>query len=275
MVNVALCSFPKVREEGEPSSPHPNKWKNSYMTNPKEELRVYLKRLINRLLYIKGLNKQIKLLKEWETPNRIVALEIGAYFFRLVGFSFNRTLLIELCMLFDDREEKCIIDWLVKAKEHSKALEPSIHSIENGTREILTPEVYQKIVTEQQEIIVSKKEVIDRVKGQRDTVLAHSDAKYFNDPDDLYVKFPLSTEEIDDLIATATATETLRMQHVYLFESDLDIQVHTTSNIDTILWHTRGFNRVRHDKRAESLYPYLYKLDDFEEKLKEHLEKNV
>jgi hypothetical protein len=30
---------------------------------------------------------------------------------------------------------------------------------------------------------------------------------------------------------------------------------------------------VWEDKRAESLYPYLYKLDDYEEKLKEHLSK--
>ncbi len=28
------------------------------------------------------------------------------------------------------------------------------------------------------------------------------------------------------------------------------------------------------DKRAVSLFPYLYKLDDFEEKLKEHLKNN-
>jgi hypothetical protein len=50
------------------------------MVNPKLELRDYLKKLIIRLLYIKGMNKQLKLLKEWETPSRIIALEIGAYF---------------------------------------------------------------------------------------------------------------------------------------------------------------------------------------------------
>ena len=88
------------------------------MQDPKNEIRDYLNKLIHRLLYVKGLNKQLKFLKEWETPNRIIALEIGSYFFRLAGFSFYRTLLIELCLLLDDREEKCIVDFLIKTKEY-------------------------------------------------------------------------------------------------------------------------------------------------------------
>jgi hypothetical protein len=57
-----------------------------------------------------------------------------------------------------------------------------------------------------------------------------------------------------------------------LFESDLEIQVHAISNIDKILLHTCTFDRVWHDKRAKSLYSYLCMLDNYEEKLKEHLE---
>jgi len=102
------------------------------MTNPKKELRDYLKILIHRLLYIKGINKQLKLIKEWEIPERVAALEIGSYFYKLVAFSFNRTLLIELCLLLDGREEKSIVDWLTKALEHSKAIEPTIFNAENN-----------------------------------------------------------------------------------------------------------------------------------------------
>jgi AbiU2 len=172
-------------------------------------------------------------------------------------------------MLFDDREERCLNDWLIKAKEHSKSIEPKKYNPQSGIREPFKIKTYQKIISEHQELIASKKDIIERVKGHRDKALAHSDASYFNEPDDLYVKYPLNLEEIEDLITTAS--EILRTQHVYLFESDLDIQVHTTSNIDTILWHIRGFKRVWQDKRAESLHPNLYKLDDYEEKLKEHL----
>lgn len=239
------------------------------MENPKEELRQYLNKLIHRLLYVKGLDNQLKLLKEWETPRRIEAIEIGSYFFRLVGFSFYRTILIELCLLLDSREDKSIIDWLEKAKEHAKAIEPTIYNTDNERREIIDPEAYQKIITEHQNLIEEKKDIIKNIKSRRDTSLVHSDARYFNNPDDIYVNFPLSTDELQSVIETAR--HILRMQHVYLFESDLDIQVLATSNIDTILWHSRAFKRVWFDKRATSLYPYLYKLDDYEEKLKEHL----
>lgn len=242
------------------------------MQNPKSELRKYLNVLINRLLYIKGLDYQLKLLKEWETPKRMIALETGAYFFKLVSFSFNRTILIELCMLLDDREKKGIVDWLFKAKQFAKSLEPTKYNSDTGKREIMKTAFYRNIVTNQQKLISSKKNIIDRVKGRRDKALAHSDARYFNEPDDLYEKFPLSNVEIDDLIVTLT--EILRMQYVYLFESNLDIKVYATSNVDTILLYTRAFKRVWFDKRAKSLYPYMYKLDDYEEKLKEHLEKN-
>jgi len=243
------------------------------MKDPKNEIRDYLKKLIHRLLYVKGLNKQLKLLREWETPNRIIALEIGSYFFRLVGFSFYRTLLIELCMLLDDREEKCINDFLIKANENAKAIEPKRLNPESGKRELTNFTEYQNVITEQQKLINSKKNIIDNIKGRRDSSLAHSDAKYFNNPDDIYVKYPLSNENIEEIIELTT--EILRMQHVYLLDSDLDIQVHATSNIDTILWHTRGFNRVWFDKRASDLHPMLYKLDDFEERLQEFLNKKT
>lgn len=242
------------------------------MTNPKEELRDYLKKLILRLLYVKGLSKQLNLLKEWETPTRITALEIGSYFFKLVGFSFYRTLLIELCMLIDDREKRCIVDWLEKAKEHARAIEPSIYNSDKEQRVALNVEEYQQIICEQQELINSKKEIIEKIKGLRDSTLAHSDAKYFNNPEEVYIKFPLSNDDIDIIIETAT--DILRMQHVYLLKSDLDIQVHAASNIDRVLCYLRAFDRVWRDERTKSLYPYLYKLDNYEELLKEHLLQN-
>jgi len=242
------------------------------MQNPKNEIRVYLNKLIQRLLFIKGLNKQLKLLREWETPNRIIALEIGSYFFRLVGFSFYRTLLIELCMLLDDREKKSILDFLVKAKEHSKAIQPKRFSVTKFKREPVNFQEYQRIIEEHQKLLNSKDDIIKNVIGRRDTSLAHSDAKFFNNPDDTYVKYPLSDENIDELIDLST--EILRTQHLYLMDADLDIQVYATSNIDTILWHTRGFNRVWFDKRATELNPGLYKLDDYEERLKKLQNKN-
>jgi hypothetical protein len=116
----------------------------------------------------------------------------------------------------------------------------------------------------------SLKVILSNIKGIRDKTLAHSDARYFNNPEDIYQKFPLTIKDIKTVIDKAT--EILRMQHVYSFKSDLDIKIHAISNIDTILVHIRAFDRVWHDKRTKSLFPTLYKLDNYEEKLKEHLE---
>lgn len=238
------------------------------MRNPKIELRKYLNKLIHRLLYIKGLNYQLKLLTEWETPKRIVALQTGAYFFKLVVFSFNRTMLIELCMLLDDREKKGVVDWLSKAKRFAKSLEPKLYNPDTDKYEIVKSSLYQNIISKHQKLLGSKKELIYRVKGRRDKALAHSDARYFNKPEDLYVKFPLSIKDVDDLIEILT--KILKAQYNYLIGGDLDINIYATTNVDTILLNTRAFKRVWFDKRAASLFPYLYKLDDFEEKLKEH-----
>jgi hypothetical protein len=239
------------------------------MQNPKNELRRYLNQLIRRLLYIKGLSYQLKLLKEWETPKREIALEKGAYFFKLVSYSFNRTMLIELCMLLDDRERKDVVDWLSKARRFAKSLEPKLYNIDTGKYEIVKTTLYQNSLSKHQKLLDSKKRLINRVKARRDKALAHTDAKYFNKPEDLYVRFPLSIKDIDDLIETLT--KILKAHYNYLIGGDLDIKVYATTNVDTILVNTRAFNRVWFDNRAVTLFPYLYKLDDFEEKLKEHL----
>jgi len=86
------------------------------MTDPKKEIREYLSKLIDQLLYIDGLDEQLKIIKDWESIDKYEALNHGGYFFRLVTYSFNRTILIELCKLFSDKEQKSIIDFLKKLK---------------------------------------------------------------------------------------------------------------------------------------------------------------
>jgi len=241
------------------------------MQNPKTELKNYLNKLIHRLLYIKGLNYQLKILKEWETSERLISLEMGAYFFKLVVFSFNRTILIELCMLLNDREKRGIVDWLSKAKQHTKSLEPKLFNHDTNQYEVVKPLLYHNIISKHQKVLEQKKELINRIKGRRDKALAHSDARYFSKPEDIYVKFPLSIKDVDDLIETIT--DILKEQYLYLIGGDLDINVYATTNVDTLLLNARAFKRVWHDKRAKLLFPYLYKLDNFEEALKEHLNK--
>lgn len=246
-------------------------YQGNKMCVPKEKIRDYLKKLIRQLLFVKRLEKQLKLISEWETPSRIVALNIGSHFFRLVSYSFYRTVMIELCKLFSDKEQKSIIDFLNYANKHSSVIEPSRFNPDSQAREIVSNEDYIKVIEGQVSLIESKQEIISNLKAYRDKMLVHSDAKYFEDLKKLYEKYPLEVSQIDELITTAK--DILESHHVYLLESHLEIEVHSTSDVDTVLNHTRALKRVWEDKRAKTLYPYLYKLDDYEEKVKEHLAK--
>jgi len=234
------------------------------MSEPKEGVRTYLNKLIRQFLFVKSLDKQLKLISEWETPQRFVALNIGSHFFRLVTYSFNRTILIELCKLFSDKEQKSIVDFLNIVKKHSRVIGPSRFNPESQNREETMQEDYLNVIDDHIKLIESKQEIISNLKAHRDKILTHSDAKYFDDLEKLYEKYPLEASEVDELITTAK--NILECHHVYLLESDLKIEVNSTSDVDTVLWHTRAFKRVWEDKRATSLYPYLYKLDDYEEK---------
>jgi hypothetical protein len=242
------------------------------MDYPKEEIRDYLNKLIRQLLFIKSLDKQLKLISEWESPQRIVALNIGSHFYRLVTYSFNRTIMIELCKLFSDKEQKSIVDFLNCAKKYFEVIEPTRFNPEKQTRDKTDVNEYLKVIDGNIKLVESKHDIITNLKGHRDKILAHSDAKYFNDLKKLYEKYPLESKEIDDLISIAK--EILECHHVYLLDSHLEIEVHSTSDVDTILWHTRGFDRVWHDKRVVPLNPGLYKVDDFEERLNDLINKN-
>jgi len=231
------------------------------MTNPKKEIREYLNDLIKRLLFIKGLDRQLKIIKDWESANRVESLNIGAYFFRLVAYSFNRTILIELCKFFSDREEKSIIDFLKKAREHSPSIEPAKLKPLSLKREKLKPEIYLVIIDKHEKLIASQKEVINNLNNHRDKALAHSDAKYFADLEKLYEKFPLETKEIDELMEIAT--DILRNQNNCLFEYGLDIIVDSSRGVNNVLQYVRAYKRILDDEDLNGANFLKYKWDDY------------
>lgn len=87
------------------------------MEDPKKQLNEYLNNLIFRYLHIHSLNHQVSLILEWESPGKLQTLNIGSHFFNLTINNFSRTVLLELCKLVSNREQKSLIDWLRKAKE--------------------------------------------------------------------------------------------------------------------------------------------------------------
>ncbi|MHB2154386.1 AbiU2 domain-containing protein [Calditrichota bacterium GD2] len=220
------------------------------MENPEKQLKEYLEKLIFRFIYIHSLHKQVLLILEWERPDRIIALQIGSYFFELTLFSFRRTIILELCKLLSEREDKSLLDWLKKAKKNAKALKPSVYSPgikTSDSRRILKPYEYIEIIEKQISNIHKYDSIIQTLITRRDKDIAHSDRTYFNEPKKLHDLFPISDLDISSLLNTIS--EILRRHYSLLFHADITLDVSSTSNVDTVLTYIRAFDRVWHDKR--------------------------
>lgn len=231
------------------------------MINPKKEMRDYLNNLIQQQFFINGLNKQLKIFQDWKTDDRVESLNIGAYFFRLVTYSFNRTIIIELCKLLSDKEGKSITDFLIKSKGHYNSIEPTTFNTTLQQREKIKKVEYLKTIEEQENIIFSKKDIINNIKAHRDKVLVHSDASYFKDRNKLYEDYPFYVNQVDELL-TITG-DILNSHHIMLLESDLEMEISSLSNVDSILTYVRAYHRIINDPAMEKHDPLKYKWDDY------------
>lgn len=235
------------------------------MNNPKVELRQYLDKLIHRYLNIKSMNQQLRSILEWKTPTRIEALNLGSYFFQLVAYSLERTVLVELSMLLSQREERSLLDWLKKTREHTAAVKPTRYNphYSGGDREPIKLREYRALIDDQIAQLDARKGTIERIKARRDKAIAHLGKAYFDDPKALYRDYPLSDNDIDDLMEVVSGI--LRKHHSCLFEADIRMEVSSVHTVDTVLQYTRAFMRVRKDFDLieKGFMPKLYMGEDY------------
>ncbi len=173
------------------------------MTDPQTELSTYLENLIFRCLHIDSLNRQVKQILEWETSERIVALDMGSHFFELSLYTYSRTVLLDIYKLVSEDEDKSLIDWINKVKEHCSSLDISIFDPETNNinrRRELSNDEYIKIADTHLELIKKHSTTIKNLKGRRDSVITHTDRAFFNDPRKMLDKFPLTDIDIDSLL---------------------------------------------------------------------------
>ncbi len=221
------------------------------MQKPEKQLKEYLKKIIFRFLYIHSLHKQVLLISDWQKPGRIEAIQIGSYFFELTLYSFRRTIILELCKLLSEKEDKSLLDWLKKAKQNVKALSPSVYTSgvkSDGSRKVLEPDEYIRLIEEQICVIRRYDCLLNTMKTWRDKDIAHSDRAYFNDPSKLNDLFTVSDLDIRCLLGDVG--EILRKHYSLLFHGDINLDVSSSSNVDTVLKYVRAFDRVWHDKRV-------------------------
>lgn len=220
------------------------------MNDPQKELAKYLEILIFRCLHIDSLNRQIKQILEWETPERIETLKTGSHFFGLSLYTFSRTVLLDLYKLVSDGEDKSLIDWLNKAKEHCSSLDVSkfdLKSSSKNRRTELSNEEYIQIIDGHLDLIQNHSKTIQNLKGRRDTVIAHTDRTFFNDPNKMLDRFPLTDIDIDSLLDSIKVI--LHDHHSLLHHADVSMEVKALTDVESILKNVRAFRRVWKDKR--------------------------
>jgi len=218
------------------------------MREPKTELRSYLDKLMYRYLNIKSLRREIRIISSWKDKSNVSVVEAGAYFLALVNYSFWRIILVELAMLLSDSEQKSLLDWLKKAREHASPLEPArfITNASDDRHELIRPREYREIIDKQLAQIGSLQSTIDRVKGHRDKAIAHLDRIYFNNPERLYTDFPLGDADVEDLFKLVESI--LATHYLYLFKAGVKLEVASVSTVDTLLRYAEAFLKVRMDR---------------------------
>jgi hypothetical protein len=232
------------------------------MTKPKKEIRVYLRKLVDHFFYINNLNDQLRILKSWESPKRVAAIEVGTHFFGLVSYSFQRAILIELCKLLSEDEDKSLVDFLRKAKEHANSIDPQIYDIASERHRTVATSQYRSVIQQHKKMLDDKKGLIKRIRGRRNKMLAHSDATYFNNPEKIYSKYPINIIEIDELLETVSTI--LKSHYNYLFNTDLGMTFHTSTGLEAVLIYVRAYKRFWEDNRLTKLKKFSYSQDNFD-----------
>ncbi|MCH8491127.1 MAG: hypothetical protein LAT81_14530 [Oceanicaulis sp.] len=239
------------------------------MENPKKELQDYLFRLIVNFIYVRSLLKQITLFLDWLKTNGEMGIKGCSHFFSLFFYTSKRTLCLDTYKLISFREKRSIYDWLVKAKESHSSLLPSEYvgwsDDLKSDRKVLSKKEYVELIDSQIEELNSHEIIAETLTALRDGGFAHAEKKYFSNPRQLEIDYPLNWIEIEALYTTIE--KILRKHHSLILNSDMSMELVTGSDIDTVLKRSRGFDRFWKNKEINkmNLKKYVFLQDEYHE----------
>ena len=132
------------------------------MKNPKIELTRYLEILIHRFLILKSLYQELKRIHGWKTPARIEAYNRGAYCFEVAEYSLFRIALVEIASLLSEKEQRSLVDWLKKAREHARSLKPTsyVPSDRGVERQLINETRYRELIGKQEDRLAAHQAVL-------------------------------------------------------------------------------------------------------------------
>jgi len=236
------------------------------MKNPKIQLRTYLKTLFQRFLNTKSLYQELMRIYGWKPPGRFEAYSLGVNSFELVEYSLLRTVLVEISALLSEKEARSLKDWLKKASEHAASLEATCYNpgYSGGGRQPIKEEEYRALIDEHEDRLDAQQKVVDQIKAWRDKAIAHFDSAYFNNPQALDKRYPLTYSDINCLMDVVS--EILRKHYSCLFNADPRMEILSTRNVDSVLNYARAFQRARKDRALikKGFKPVAYTQDEYE-----------
>lgn len=225
------------------------------MTNPKQELRVYLHKLINHFVFIKRIVDDLETITIWTgKPGGIDGLEEGASFFNFFQRLSNQTLLIELFKFISEDEKKSLWDFLNMCKNYSHSLEPRALFTANPSKKNLTPEEFNEIIEEMFEKLNDHQEVIKKLKARRDKSLAHTDPSFFNNPKEHFEKYPIVFDELNKLLLTVE--NILEKLALHILEIHYDFKVNTITGLDRVIEFMRAYHKIMRDEPEKTKYRF-------------------
>ncbi len=116
-----------------------------------------------------------------------------AYFLNPVLYSLLNSTLLAIYKLLDNREEKNIYKVFNIFIQNLNEIVTNKNS-KKEKNEIL------KIINAKKEEIDSKQELLNNIKEYRDKIIAHSDKKYFAQPDQVFKDFNMKYEDLEKML---------------------------------------------------------------------------
>lgn len=161
-----------------------------------EDIKNHMESLSNKVFEIESHTQMLSVIQNClEDENRMSVMQGFPSFFGNILHSFRRTVIIEVCSLINERSERGAEKFLIR----SLAFFDMQKDIDNSEKMKNLTESYKKILSDHKDILV-------KLKIQRDKYWAHYDKIYFDDLARLQREFPISTE---DLVAISDAVKVL------------------------------------------------------------------
>lgn len=216
------------------------------MNNPDVELRDYLKLLIGRVLAIKSTSQELRSSLEWRKGEKLETYRLGSYFLDLAAYSMSRTMLVELAAMLSSTEDRSLVDFLIKAREHAKQLNPTRENRTTKQRETVAVVEFQSIIDDQLEALRQLDPIVNRIKARRGKSIVHFEKRYFDDSKQLYADFPLDNSDIDSVLETIDIV--FKSHHSLLLAAGISMNVVSVHTLKTLLKYARAFQRARKDR---------------------------